>query len=165
MDDPIRGKVARVLNSREVAINLGSEQGVRPSMYFDIVARYEDIVDPDTKESLGSIERPKIRVKITWVQEKLSLASALAREVNVGGMPLGEFSRLLMPPKWVKKYETFKTAEETGETLDEKDGLVRVGDTVVQVVPAVEEERTKRARLKALDQLTEESQTLGIGYE
>ena len=27
------------------------------------------------------------------------------------------------------------------------------------------EERTKRARLKALDQLTEESQTLGIGYE
>lgn len=27
------------------------------------------------------------------------------------------------------------------------------------------EERTKRARLKALDQLTKESQTLGIGYE
>ena len=34
MDDPIRGKVAKVLNSREVAINLGSEQGVRPGMYF-----------------------------------------------------------------------------------------------------------------------------------
>lgn len=164
MDDPIRGKVARVLNSREVAINLGSEQGVRPGMYFDVVARHEDIVDPDTKESLGSIERPKIRVQITWVQEKLSLASALAREVNVGGMPLGEFSRLLMPPKWVKKYETL-TAEETGEELGEKESLVKVGDPVVQVIPGAEEERTKRARLKALDQLTEESQTLGIGYE
>ena len=97
-------------------------------------------MDPDTKESLGSIERPKIRVKITWVQEKLSLASALAREVHVGGMPLGEFSRLLMPPKWVKKYESL-TTEETGEALDDKDGLVRVGDTVVQVVPVAEEER------------------------
>lgn len=140
MDDPIRGKVARVLNAREVAINLGSEQGVRPGMYFDVVARYEDIVDPDTKESLGAVERPKTRVKITWVQEKLSLASALAREVHVGGMPLGEFSRLLMPPKWVKKYETL-TTEETGEELGEKDGLVRVGDTVVQVVQVVEEER------------------------
>ena len=164
MDDPIRGKVARDLNSREVAINLGSEQGVRPGMYFDVVARYEDIVDPDTKESLGSIERPKIRVKITWVQEKLSLASALAREVNVGRMPLGEFSRALMPPKWVKKYETL-TTEETGEALDEKESLVKAGDPVVQVIPVAEEERTKRARLKALDRLTEESQTLGIGYE
>ena len=109
MDDPIRGKVARVFNSREVAINLGSEQGVRPGMYFDVLAQYEDIVDPDTNEALGSIERPKIRVKITRVQEKLSLASTLDREIHVGGMPLGEFSRLLMPPKWVKKYETLKT--------------------------------------------------------
>ena len=140
MDDPIRGKIARVLNSREVAINLGSEQGVRPGMYFDVVARHEDIVDPDTNESLGAVERPKIRVQITWVQEKLSLASALAREVHVGGMPIGEFSRLLMPPKWVKKYETL-TTEETGGALDEKDALVRVGDTVVQVVPVAEEER------------------------
>ena len=141
MDDPIRGKVAKVLNAREVAINLGSEQGVRPGMYFDVVARYEDIVDPDTHESLGAVERPKTRVKITWVQEKLSLASACkSRAVNVGRMPLGEFARALMPPKWVKKYETL-TTEETGEALDEKESLVKVGDPVVQVVPVAEEER------------------------
>ena len=141
MDDPIRGKVAKILNAREVAINLGSEQGVRPGMYFDVVARHEDIVDPDTNESLGTVERPKIRVKITWVQEKLSLASTYrSREVNVGRMPLGEFSRALMPPKWVKKYEAL-TTEETGEALDEEESLVKVGDTVVQVVPVAAEER------------------------
>ncbi len=141
MDDPIRGKVAKILNAREVAINLGSAQGVRPGMYFDVVARYEDIVDPDTRESLGAIERPKTRVKITWVQEKLSLASTYkSREVAVGGMPLGEFSRALMPPKWLKKYETL-TAEETAEPLDEKESLVKVGDAVVQVVPVAAEER------------------------
>lgn len=143
MDDPIRGKVAKVLNSREIAINLGSEQGVRPGMYFDVVAPYEDIVDPDTRESLGAIERPKFRVKITWVQEKLSLASTYRiREVNIGGKPLlGEFSRLLMPPKWVKKYDTFKTTEETGEPLGDSESLVQVGDTVVQVVQVAEGER------------------------
>lgn len=143
MDDPIRGKVAKILNAREVAINLGSEQGVRPGMYFDVVAPYQDILDPDTRESLGAIERPKIRVKITWVQEKLSLASTYRiREVNVGGKPLfGEFSRLLMPPKWVKKYDTFKMTEETGEALDEEESLVKVGDAVIQVVQVAEEER------------------------
>ncbi len=150
MDDPIRGKVAKVLNAREVAINLGSAQGVRPGMYFDVVARHEDIVDPDTRESLGAIERPKTRVKITWVQEKLSLASTCkSREVNVGGdihvrdfsKALPDFSRALMPAKWVKKYETFKTKEEPAEPLDEKESLVKVGDAVVQVVPVAAEER------------------------
>ena len=139
MDDPIRGKVARVLNAREVAINLGSGQGVRPGMYFDVLTRHEDIVDPDTNESLGAIERPKTRVKITWVQEKLSLASTLTREAGVGGMPLGEFSRLLMPPKWVKKYETLAT-EGTGAPLDEGESPVKVGDPVVQVVQVAEGE-------------------------
>ena len=143
MDDPIRGKVAKVLNAREIAINLGSEQGVRPGMFFDVVAPYQDILDPDTRESLGAIERPKTRVKIIWVQEKLSLASTYRiREVNVGGKPLlGEFSRLLMPPKWVKKHDTFRITEEAGEPLDEKESLVKVGDTVVQVLPVAEEER------------------------
>ena len=150
MDEPIRGKVAKVLNAREVAINLGSAQGVRPGMYFDVVARHEDIVDPDTRESLGAIERPKTRVKITWVQEKLSLASTCkSREVNVGGdihvrdfsKALPDFSRALMPAKWVKKYETFKTKEEPAGPLDEKESIVKVGDAVVQVVPVAAEER------------------------
>ena len=53
MTKPIRGKVARVLNKHEIAINLGTAKGVTVGMYFDVLdAHYEDIKDPDTGRSI-----------------------------------------------------------------------------------------------------------------
>ena len=37
MTKPIRGKVARVLNTREIAINVGTANGVTVGMYFDVM--------------------------------------------------------------------------------------------------------------------------------
>ncbi len=142
MADLIRGKVARVLNSREIAINLGKEDGVVVGMYFNVMDRKsEDITDPDTGELLGSIERPKVGLKVTIVQEKLSIASTYkATRVNIGGeLETSVLSRMLMPPKWVTKYETLKTEEKTWEDLNEAKSYVKVGDPVVQVIPVEEE--------------------------
>ena len=139
MTDLIRGKVARILNSREIAINVGSDHGVSPGMYFDVMDQnHEAIRDPDTQELLGSIHRPKIRVRITMVQEKLSLASTYKkRKVNVGGvdlLTLPRLSRTLMPPKWVTRYETLKTEEKTWEDLEMGgQSFVQTGDPVIQV--------------------------------
>ena len=69
MITPIRGKVARVLNKHEIAINVGTAKGVAVGMYFDVMDAYDEIEDPDTGEVLGSLERPKVRVKIVHVQE------------------------------------------------------------------------------------------------
>lgn len=139
MTQRVEGKVAQVLNSREVALNVGSDKGVRVGMYFEILEP-EDIEDPDSGESLGSIDRPKVRVKVTHVQEKLSVAATYQKKrVNVGGIglgtyPLGGFSRMLMPPKWITEYETLKTDEKTWEDLDEEDSYVKIGDRVIQVM-------------------------------
>ena len=38
MTQPIRGKIARVLNSREVAINKGADDGVKIGMVFKILS-------------------------------------------------------------------------------------------------------------------------------
>jgi len=137
MTEPIRGKVARVLNAREIAINVGAARGVTVGMYFDVIDTHdEEIKDPDTEEVLGSIERPKVRVKITHVQEKLAIASTYkAESVNIGGDggPLGPFARSLMPPEWIKKYETLRTKDKGWSHLYEEDSYVKVGDPVVQV--------------------------------
>ena len=147
MTDLIRGKVARILNSREIAINVGSDDGVSTGMYFDVMDQnFEDIRDPDTQELLGSIQRPKIRVKITKVQEKLSLASTYkTMRVNVGGtadflLASASLSRALTPPKWVTKHETLKTEEKTWENLEEEKSYVKTGDPVVQVIETEDEE-------------------------
>ena len=143
----IQGKVARILNSREVAINRGSTNGVKVGMKFDIMSdKKEDIRDPDTNEVLGSIDRPKVRVTISYVEEKVAVASTYKKtRVNVGGtggafVPFGardplmsSFSRALSPPKWVERVETLKTSEQTWEDLDESESYVKTGDPVVQV--------------------------------
>ncbi len=148
MTAPIRAKVARVLNSREIVINVGSTNGVAVGMRFDVVdPKGEDIRDPDTDEVLGSIDRPKVRVRITKVKEKLSLAAAQEKRGNVGGPSLiGDFSRLLMPPKWITKYETLKRGEQTLDELDEQESLVEIGDPVVQITEKSEEEQEGAGR-------------------
>ena len=140
--EPIRGKVAQVLNTRELVLNIGSNHGVTSGMLFDVLdPKGEDIKDPDTDEVLGSVERPKVRVKVTRVQERLSVASTFkTRKINIGGHGL-DFSAglagMLMPPKWVTEYETLKTTEKTWEDLDEQQSFVKTGDPVVQVTAEV----------------------------
>ena len=138
--EPIRGKVARVLNSREVAINKGSDDGVEIGMIFKILStKGSKIEDPDTGESLGSVDLVKSSVKVTVVQDRIAVASTYrSRRVNVGGRGLA-FSGLFEPPKWETRFETLRIDEAAIEDLDEEDAIVNTGDPVVQdldIVPA-----------------------------
>ena len=139
MCNRIKAKVARILNSREIVITAGIEEGVKLGMYFDVMdPKGEDITDPDSGKILGSIDRPKVRVKVTQVKDKISVASTFRKkEVNIGGFSplgnLGVLSRALIPPKYVTKYETLKTDEKTWEDLEEEKSYVKTGDPVLQV--------------------------------
>ncbi len=132
---PIRGKVARVLNSREVALNKGLVDGIEIGMIFKILShKGSEIIDPDTNELLGSVESEKSRVKITVVQDRVSVASTYrTRKINVGGSgPRFLTPRLFEPPKWETRVETLKTDEAPREELEEEDSYVQVGDPAVQ---------------------------------
>ena len=133
---PIRGRVARVLSSRDVAINRGSNDGVKVGMIFRILSpKGSEISDPDTGEMLGSVEITKVRVKVTSVQERIAVASTYReRSVNVGGTGVGVgISRALFePPKWETHVETLKLDDAIVEELSERDTFVHTGDPVVQ---------------------------------
>ena len=50
-------------------------------MRFEVMdAKGEDILDPDTGQLLGSVERPKVRVEISKVKKLLSVASTYKRK-------------------------------------------------------------------------------------
>lgn len=138
--DPIRAKVARILNTREIAITAGSNLGIKKDMIFDVIdPKGENIRDPDTNEVLDSLSRCKVRVKIVEVKEKISVASTYRLEtVNIGGSGgglLGGLDLLIPPPKYVEVYETFKTSEQAGkEYLDESESFVKIGDPVIEVI-------------------------------
>ena len=131
--EPIRGKVARILNSREVALNIGREQGVKPGMFLEILSpKGFEIPDPDTGEILGSVALPKVRVKITRIEDNVSVASTYrTKRVTPGKPPLNQTI------KWETYYESLKNQaafEKAMEDLDEADSYVSTGDPVVQVL-------------------------------
>ena len=159
MTEPIRGKVARVLNDREIAINIGTTHGVDVGMYFDVMdAQGQDIKDPDTDEVLGSIERPRIRVRVTYVQDKLAVASTYkSKQINIGGVALypalgyGPIARALMPPNWVTKYESLKKSGDAPDMLDEDNSSVKTGDPVVQVLEVDKTDKISAPTVQALE--------------
>ena len=130
---PIRGKIARVLSSREVAINRGWRDGVEVGMIFKILStKGSQITDPDTGEDLGSVDLVKTSVKIITVHERVAVASTYrSQKVHVGGVGI-PLSGLFDPPKWETRVETLKTDDANVQELDEKDAFVHTGDPVVQ---------------------------------
>lgn len=124
MTEPIRGKVAQVLSQRELAMNVGSEQGVEEGMKFDVMGS-ADIRDPDSKELIGKIERSKLRVRVSYVQEKVAVATTFRRITN--GV---SFALALMPVDWRIEHETIRASGKTWE----EDSRVQIGDPVVQVI-------------------------------
>ncbi len=134
----INGHVAKVLNSRQLAINKGRENGVKVGMVFTVFdQKGENIKDPITGENLGSVKRPKVSVKVIEVEAKLSVAETYKNErINVGGSGMGlvGVAKMFEPPKYVDKFETLKTNEQTWEDLDESQSYVKSGDPIEQEV-------------------------------
>jgi hypothetical protein len=71
----VEGKVAKILGKGEVVLNRGRAHGVKPGMLFEIFApEGEEVWDPDTGETLGTVEDVKAKAEVTEVKEKLAIA-------------------------------------------------------------------------------------------
>lgn len=146
----LRGKVAKVLSRRQVALNIGRSDGVQEGMLFDIfVPGSDEIRDPDTGTVLGTVDRRKVKahVKVTSLQDKFCVASTYRQErVNVGGLgPIDIVPRLRSfgePPKWETRIELFKSSEARQEPLTDDEANVSAGDPVVQVTELAGEDPT-----------------------
>jgi hypothetical protein len=147
MSDQIKGRVARILNSREIAINRGAEHGVETGMRFVVLSEMgEDIEDPDTGEVLGSIYRPKVEVEIISVTAKLSIGRTFRKHRrNLGGSGIGSLGKAFEPPKWVSVTETLKTQERSWQDISESESYVKTGDPVEQVIDDVDGSPSVRA--------------------
>lgn len=139
----ITGQVARILNTRELVINRGTTHGVERGMRFAVLdPKAEDIVDPETGEVLGTLSRPKVRVAVVQVEERMSVARTYERTRARPGMSTfalvgvaraieGEPSRPI----------TLRTNEEdVWQELDEDSSYVKTGDPVQQITERIPDE-------------------------
>jgi hypothetical protein len=94
---PVEGKVAKILGTSEIVINRGRSQGVRQGMLFEIFAPDGDEVwDPDTGETLGTVEDVKAKAEVTEVKERLAVARLQStQDTPFGAVNIGEMQENL----------------------------------------------------------------------
>lgn len=135
----IEGRVAAVLNARELAINVGSEGGVIQGMKFAVLAESPLIVsDPITGAELDQIDREKVRVEATEVRPKMTVCRTFrvtripGGPLSPGALPFGAFMDLASPPREIP--ETLRMEDSSAPPpLPEQESYVRVKDRVIEV--------------------------------
>jgi hypothetical protein len=84
----VEGKVAKILNGGEIVINRGSTNGVRAGMVFEVFApEGEEVWDPDTGETLGTVEEVKAKAEVTEAKDRFAVARLF--EVEGANNPFG----------------------------------------------------------------------------
>lgn len=147
--EALTGSVAKILSTHELIINRGSIHMVREGMLFKIMrTNGEKILDPETKEVLGIIRRPKGWVVVTSVYEKMCIATTSIQDnYTTGSLRAGTFGAsivpnsskliqtLLAPGGWSSANNSLELEAEhsTGVSWVDEESKVRVGDKVVAV--------------------------------
>ena len=137
MSPNLEGRVASILNARELVINVGTERGVTKGMKFAVLAESPtEIRDPGTNEVLDVIDREKVRVEATEVRERITVCRTY-RSTKVGGGLASVFALQrgladFEPPRTV--FETFRVQDaQLPPPLKPEESYVKVNDRVVRV--------------------------------
>jgi hypothetical protein len=130
---PMVGKVALIINERELAINLGEEHGVEEGMRFAVLAASPiEVRDPDTNEFLGSAPREKVRVEAVDVQERMTICATYETRVVGGQMGFPDMTGMFAPQRRVPR--TLRAATDSYPApLSAKESYVRIGDVVQEL--------------------------------
>ena len=131
-NERIEGKVARILNERELVINRGSRDGVEIGMRFAILnPNGIDITDPETHEVLGSVPIAKTIVKVVRVDERMSVGRTF-RTIpgRAGGSVFSAIAALSPIPD---RPETLRAGERTVyQEISEEESSVKTGDPAIE---------------------------------
>ena len=93
----VEGKVAKILGSNEIVLNRGRNDGVRTGMVFEVFSPDgEEVWDPDTGETLGTVEDIKAQAEVTEVKDRLCVARLRqSAQSPFGAVDIGEMQENL----------------------------------------------------------------------
>ncbi len=124
-DEILRGKVALILDSRHLVINIGADIGVKEGMIFSVMSPGgAEVRDPDTNEVLDVLPKVKARVRAVEVRPRIAICRSYS---------LGERSAALdyITAALGRSNEPAPVFTPRGQTGQEQRVYVGIGDPVV----------------------------------
>jgi len=144
--EPLTGRVAQILNARELVINIGADNGVTEGMKFAVMSRSPtEIIDPDTNAVLDTVDREKVRVRASEVRSKITICKTYVVRTIPGRSGYSGYSGLLdtlnkvgasiteaLPER--KVVDTLRADQrDLPPPLSEEESYVKRGDRVIQI--------------------------------
>ena len=121
----VEGKVAEVLNDRELVINRGKDHGVKMGTRFKLMETVR-IKDPDTKTLIGEITREKLRLRVVQLEQSMSIASTYETYQTKGVPPWQAF--LGGPQLQTTEVKRIRTRRDNSDAV-----LVEIGDIAIEL--------------------------------
>ncbi|HEY0545159.1 MAG TPA: hypothetical protein VGC91_07165 [Pyrinomonadaceae bacterium] len=137
----LEGRVAQILNARELVINIGSDKGIKPKMKFAVLSESPlEVRDPETGDVLDVIDREKVRVVATEVRPKIAICRTYRIKTVIPGGALyadpiksiGQMASIFQPPREIP--ETLEAKDSSlPPALSPEESYVKINDRVVRV--------------------------------
>lgn len=128
----IEGRIVRIVDERTLLANIGTEHSVAVGQEFVVVQPTEEVVDPQTNESLGVCELVKARVVAVHVQPKLTTFMPVPDEKRQTAV-LSE--RMAWGPHGapIGSQEVSLSIDRTHMSGRRRPDVIRIGDTIRSV--------------------------------
>lgn len=130
----LEGRVAQILNERELVITIGSDAGVKPGMKFAVLSETPlNILDPTTGAILDVLDREKVRVEASEVRLRITVCRTFR---TFGSAAIVDRSALstLFGTLGPLKHETLRVTDKSfPPPLAAEESYVKVNDRVVHV--------------------------------
>lgn len=125
-------KIVRILNDMEIVINGGHEHGLKEGELLEIFVIGEEIKDPETSESLGTLDIIKGKVEIKTLYPKMSLCeSAEFKVVKEKGPLYGIAQQMsIYGTTEVEKQVPLNVDLKQAQKVKEIDMAIKLGDMV-----------------------------------
>lgn len=74
-------KIAKIISTKQVVINTGSDAGLKPGDKLEIIDKFgtDPVIDPDTGKILGTLDLPKGQLIVTKTYPRMAIAESPRR--------------------------------------------------------------------------------------
>lgn len=69
-------KVIKIIDNYDLVINIGADEGAKVGDTYEIYTPGHEVFDPDTKDSLGTLDLIKASIKVKNVFPKMSICTS-----------------------------------------------------------------------------------------
>lgn len=118
-------RVIRLLNEKEILINYGSKQGAKENQKVRVYELGETIIDPKTKQNLGTLDIIKDDLEIYRTYPYFSICRKLKSKISNALNPLTDFAitSVISENLNLEKHENYKkhlkkTSIKIGDSVD-----------------------------------------------